>query len=102
FLGAFQGCCAGWLGAATKLRVIALEPELLVDLRSRAMHQNQLHTQGGKQRQVLNQRVKYPVAHELAAKADHKGLTAEIMDVGGDFSKPSHELGRCKFGGDLC
>src|SRR5690606_13042485 len=45
FLGALQGCCAGWLGAATKLRVIALEPELLVDLRSRAMHQNQLHTQ---------------------------------------------------------
>ena len=82
----------------------ALEAQLLVDLRSRPVHQHQPDAQGGQQRKILHQVVQGVGLDELAAKGHDERFAAKRMDIRGHVTEPAHELRRgefwCFLGGD--
>ncbi|MCY1520997.1 hypothetical protein D9M68_557930 [compost metagenome] len=99
FLGAFQGGGVGGGHAAVELLRKALQAQLLIDLRTGAVHQDQADAQRGQQRQVLDQRIERARLHQLATERHHECLASECMHMGRHVSKPSDELSGCEFGG---
>ncbi|MNV57635.1 hypothetical protein D3C71_1499770 [compost metagenome] len=99
FLGAFQRGGVGGRQAAVELLGIALQAQLLIDLRTRAMHQHQPDAQGRQQRQVLHQGVQRAGLNQLAAERHYEGLASERMHIGRYVAKPSDELRGCEFRG---
>ena len=63
------------------------------DLRARAMHQHQAHTQAVKQHQVVDDIAEVGVVHTIAGQHDHKGAVAVGVDVGRSVTKPIDVFG---------
>jgi hypothetical protein len=69
----------------------ALGCQLFVHLGAKAVHQHDLHAHALDHGQVLRQVVQLAGGNGLARNADHKGLVAELVDVGRHRPEPGHE-----------
>lgn len=97
-LGAFQRGRVGGRQAPAELLGVALQAQLFIDLRARAVHQHQVDAQGRQQGEVLHQDIEGAGLHQLAAERHHEGLASERMHVGRHFAEPSDELRGGEFG----
>ena len=66
--------------------------QLLFDLRSRPVHQDQTNAQTDQQIDVVGQRFGKLAGHRLAAESNDKGLAPEGVDVGRDRPEPGDEI----------
>ena len=73
------------------LGLMALGQELLIDLGSEAVNQNDLHPHALNQRQVLGQGLKFSGLDGLTRDGHHKGLAPVHVDVGCNRSEPGHK-----------
>ena len=71
--------------------LVQLGLELLVDLRAKAVHQHDLHAHALDHGQVLREVRQFACGNRLTRDADHKGLVAELVDVGRNRPEPGHE-----------
>jgi hypothetical protein len=72
-------------------RAQAAAVKLCLDLRARAMHQHEAHTEGCQQVAVIGKRLGQFASRHLAAKTEHEGLAAKGMDIGCRSPHPGHE-----------
>jgi hypothetical protein len=84
FFRGLQGARVGNAHAVRKLGFHAVQAHLLFDLRSRAVHQNDLDAHGLQQRDIGHERIQEPLMHHFAAETDDERLVTERMDVRGD------------------
>ena len=68
--------------------------QMLLDLRTRAMHQHQPDAERRKQVEVMCQFDKFSVGNHLTAKGNDKSLAAECVDVRRDGTEPGNEVNR--------
>ena len=64
-----------------------------LDLRPRAMHQHQAHAQARQQIQIVYEREKPRIRHDLAAKRDDEGAAAKRVYVRRGGTEPFDEIG---------
>ena len=82
------------VGDADAVRILgrmALGLELLVHLRAKTVHQHDLHAHALDHGQVLREVRQFACGNRLTRDADHKGLVAELVDVGRNRPEPGHE-----------
>ena len=77
--------------AVAEARRVALDAQLLVDLRPEAVHQHQLDAHRVQDRQVLREAVELAGGDQLAGDRDDEGLAAVGVDVRRDGAEPRHE-----------
>ena len=70
---------------------VALGIELLVDLRSEAMHQHDSHAHALDHGQILGQELQLARRNGFTGNTDNKGLISKFVDVGSDRAKPGHK-----------
>ena len=85
---------ATWIGDAHAVAVargVALRAQLLVDLRPKAVHEDDLDAHRLQDRQVLRERGELAGGDQLAGDRDHEGLAVVGVDVRRDRAEPRHE-----------
>lgn len=60
---------------------VPLGPELGLDLRARAVNENELHAERGEQVQVVGKVEEAAIGNEIAAERDDESLPAERMNI---------------------
>ena len=90
-LGAVERDLVGDAQAVAVARRVALRAQLLVDLRPKAVHQDDLDAHRLQDRQVLRERGELAGGDQLAGDRDHEGLAVVGVDVRRDRAEPRHE-----------
>ena len=81
----------GHADALVVARRVALEAQLFVHLRAKAVHQHDFDAHRLDQRQILHDVLQLACGHRFPGQADDKDLVAKLVDVGRNRAKPRHE-----------
>ena len=90
-LGAVERDRVGDAHAVAVARLVALRAQLLVDLRPKAVHEDELDAHRLQDRQVLGERGELAGGDQLAGDRDHEGLAVVGVDVRRHGAEPRHE-----------
>lgn len=90
-LGTVQRHRIGDADAVRVARLVPLGRQLFVHLRAKTVHQHHLHAHALDHGQVLRQVVQLACGNGFSGHAHHKGLVAELVDVGCHRPEPGHE-----------
>jgi len=90
-LRAVQRDGVGHAHAVVVARLLALEAQLFIHLRAKAVHQHDLHAHGLDQRQILHDALQLAGGDGFARDAHHESLVAEFVDVRGHRPEPGNE-----------